>query len=79
MGKMIVAARDLPADHTIAREDIALRSPADGLPPYELDRIVGRTLRHPVGEDMPLKFEDLDEQILTPVAEAVARAAGDDA
>ena len=29
-------------------EDVALKSPGDGLPPYELDSVVGRTLRHPV-------------------------------
>ncbi len=78
MGKMIVAARDLPAGHTIGRDDVALKSPADGLPPYELDRVVGRTLRHPVSGDAPLRFEDLEEQLL-PVSEPVASAAGDDA
>jgi sialic acid synthase len=77
MGKMIVVARDLPAGHVVARDDLALKSPADGLPPYELDRVVGRTLRHPVSEDMPLRFEDLEEQLL-PVSEPVASAAGDD-
>jgi sialic acid synthase len=78
MGKMIVAVRDLPAGHVVRREDLALKSPGDGLPPYELDRIVGRTLRHPVSEDMPLRFEDLEEQVL-PVSEGVASVAGDDA
>jgi N-acetylneuraminate synthase/sialic acid synthase len=79
MGKMIVADRDLGAGHTIARDDIALRSPGDGLPPYEMDEILGRTLRHPVSADTPLKFEDFDEQILTPVGESVGRATGEDA
>ena len=78
MGKMIVAARDLPAGHTISRDDLALKSPADGLPPYELDRVVGRTLRHPLGEDMALKFEDLEEELVPSLAEPAARAAGDD-
>jgi sialic acid synthase len=78
MGKMIVAARDLPAGHVVSSEDLALKSPADGLPPYELDRIVGRMLRHPLSEDMPLRFEDLEEQVL-PATERVASAAGDDA
>ena len=27
-----------------------MKSPGDGLPPYELDRVVGRTLRHPVSD-----------------------------
>ena len=78
MGKMIVAAADLPAGHVVTRDDLALRSPADGLPPYEFDRLVGQTLRHPVTKDMPLRFEDLEERLL-PAGERVASAVGDDA
>jgi sialic acid synthase len=63
MGKKLVAARDLPAGHTLTVDDIALKSPGDGLPPYELNRFLGRTLRHPVGEDMALMFELLEELI----------------
>src|SRR6185312_17140088 len=52
MGKKIVAARMLPAGHTLTGDDLALKSPAaGGLPPYELDAVIGRTLRHPVAED----------------------------
>ena len=43
MGKKLVAARDLPAGHAIRREDIAIKSPGDGLPPYEIDKVIGRT------------------------------------
>src|SRR5262249_18171716 len=46
MGKKLVAARDLPAGHVLSREDIAIKSPNDGLPPYELDRFVGRSIEH---------------------------------
>ena len=60
MGKMIVAARDLPAGHVLTRDDLALKSPADGLPPYELDRLVGRTLRQPVHAETALMFELLE-------------------
>jgi N-acetylneuraminate synthase/sialic acid synthase len=63
MGKKLVAARDLPAGHVLAREDLLLKSPGDGLPPYELDRVVGRALRHPVTTDTTLTFELLDEQV----------------
>jgi sialic acid synthase len=65
MAKKLVAARDLPAGHTLSEDDVAAKSPGDGLPPYELDRIVGRTLRHPVRADSPLTFELLEEQVPT--------------
>lgn len=61
MAKKLVAARDLPAGHTLTADDMAMKSPGDGLPPYELDRLIGRTLRHPVGEDTALTFELLEE------------------
>ncbi len=64
MGKKLVAARDLPAGHVLQRDDLALKSPGDGLPPYELDRVVGRTLRHPLVEEMALTFELLEEHEL---------------
>jgi N-acetylneuraminate synthase/sialic acid synthase len=72
MGKKLVAARDLPAGHVLAREDIALRSPGDGLPPYEFDRFVGRTLRHPVVEQMALTFELLEELMPELMEEALS-------
>jgi N-acetylneuraminate synthase/sialic acid synthase len=64
MGKKLVAARDLQAGHRLTADDIALRSPGDGgLPPYELDSVVGRVLRHPLTEDTALTFELLEEVI----------------
>jgi N-acetylneuraminate synthase/sialic acid synthase len=63
MSKKIVASRDLPAGQVIAREDLAFRSPGDGLPPYEVDNIIGRVLRHPVGEETALTFELLEESM----------------
>jgi N-acetylneuraminate synthase/sialic acid synthase len=63
MAKSLVAARDLPAGHTLQADDIAMKSPGEGLPPYEYDQLIGRTLRHPVNEDSALTFELLDEQV----------------
>jgi N-acetylneuraminate synthase/sialic acid synthase len=76
MGKKIVAARTLPAGHTITGDDVALKSPADGgLPPYELDAVIGRTLRHPVAEDAAFTFDDLEELIPGAATGASVRAA----
>ena len=72
MGKKIVGATTLPAGHVLTAVDLALKSPGDGLPPYELDNVLGRTLRHPLGEDSPLTFEHLEE--LLPGTPEPARA-----
>ena len=61
MGKKLVASRDLELGHVLAAEDIAIKSPADGgLPPYELDRLVGRRLRRPVASEDFLTFDDVE-------------------
>jgi N-acetylneuraminate synthase/sialic acid synthase len=61
MGKKLVAARELELGHVLAREDIAIKSPADGgLPPYELDRLVGRRLRRPVAFEDFVTFDDVE-------------------
>ena len=61
MAKKLVAAATCPRATSLRREDIAAKSPGDGLPPYELDRVVGRSLRHAVESDTALHFEMLDE------------------
>lgn len=60
MGKKLVAARDLPAGHALHPSDIAIKSPGGGLPPYELDKIIGRTLARPVAADEDITFEALN-------------------
>jgi sialic acid synthase SpsE len=60
MGKKLVAARDLPAGHSIRREDIALKSPGDGLPPYELTKVIGRVTRQELKEDDNITYEVLN-------------------
>jgi len=59
MAKKIVAAHDLPAGHTITMADLALKSPGDGLPPYELDKVIGRTTLVPLKADQAITFEAL--------------------
>lgn len=56
-------ARDLPAGHRIAAQDLfPLRPcPADGIPPHELDRIVGKTLRRSLPEGQHIRLADFDD------------------
>jgi sialic acid synthase len=73
MGKKLVAARDLELGHVLTEQDVAIKSPADGgLPPYELERLVGRRLRRPVSVDDFLTFDDVEP--LSEHAEAHAAA-----
>lgn len=62
MGKMLVATHTLRAGHRLTLADIAIKSPADGgLPPYELDNVIGKVLRRTLHEDDPVSSADLDE------------------
>ena len=57
----LVAATDLPSGHVLTRADVAIKSPNDGLPPYELDQVLGRRLRTQLRTDENLRWEDLTE------------------
>jgi sialic acid synthase len=61
MGKKLVAARDFPAGHVVAPGDLVAKSPADGgLPPYELDRLLGKRLLRPLALEQDVSLEDVD-------------------
>jgi sialic acid synthase len=60
MSKKLVAARDLPTGQKLTRSDIAIKSPGDGLPPYELDNVVGKTLKVSLLEDEDIHFDSLE-------------------
>ena len=62
MGKMLVAARPLPAGHVLAPGDIAIKSPADGMPPYEIDKLIGAALVAAVDEEQPLSLPMVSRQ-----------------
>jgi N-acetylneuraminate synthase/sialic acid synthase len=60
MGKKIVAARDLPEGYALRREDLALKSPGDGLPPYEMEKVIGRVTLQPLSEDDDITYDVLN-------------------
>jgi len=57
MGKSLYAARNLSAGTVLTYDDIAVKSPGDGMPPYYLDNLIGSTLlvdmlaEHPFSAD----------------------------
>ena len=59
MGKSLVIARDLPAGHVLGREDSVMKSPGGGIPPYELDKVLGHATLKPLHADDFLSFEVL--------------------
>lgn len=60
MGKSLVAKRDLPKGHTLVEDDIAMKSPGGGMPPYEMDNLIGASLTQPMLEDEPFCVEKLN-------------------
>lgn len=59
MGKKLVAARDLPAGYVLTRDDIAIKSPNDGLPPYQLENVIGKVTLRALTEDETISYEEL--------------------
>jgi len=59
MGKKIVAAQNLKKGKVLSELDITIKSPNDGLPPYEWDNIIGMTLKRDLAKDENISFVDL--------------------
>ena len=62
MGKKIVVARDIPEGHVLAVDDLAIKSPNDGLPPYEIDKLLGKAVRRPMRADENISFADVRDK-----------------
>ena len=63
MAKKLVVARSLSVGHVLTYEDIAIKSPNDGLPPYELENVIGKRLLRSLQEEDNIAFEDLQDQL----------------
>jgi N-acetylneuraminate synthase/sialic acid synthase len=61
MGKSLVVARNLPTGHVLGPQDVVMKSPGGGIPPYELDKVIGRTTLKPLHQDDFLSFEVLSK------------------
>ncbi len=57
MGKSLVVARDLPSGHVLTEADIVMKSPAGGIPPYDLDKVLGCTTTKALHADDFLSYD----------------------
>ncbi len=76
MGKKLVAARDLPAGHVLSDEDIACKSPGDGMKPYRLLEVLGRRTMISLEQDADISLSVLaeaDDDLRVPAAGTASR------
>ncbi|WP_299968640.1 N-acetylneuraminate synthase family protein [uncultured Roseobacter sp.] len=57
--KSIVARRPLSAGHVVTEADIAFKRPLNGIEPFDLNRVLGRTLKVDKDTDAPFQWSDL--------------------
>ncbi len=59
-GRSLVAARALPAGHTLTGGDLTAKKPGDGIPASRLEALLGLRLARPLSPDQPLSDEDVE-------------------
>ena len=57
--KSIVAVRDLHAGETLRRSDLSVKRPGSGIPPSELERVIGRRAARDITADTLVDWQDL--------------------
>ena len=57
MGKSLVVARDLPGGHVLTEADIVMKSPAGGIPPYDLAKVLGCPITRALRADDFLSYD----------------------
>ncbi len=56
----ITTKRAMRRGEMLRREDVTFKRPGTGLPPSQLERVLGRTLARDVGADVPIQAADLE-------------------
>jgi len=59
MSKKLVAAKKLKKGTILKEKDLALKSPGDGLPPYEIENVIGMTLMKDLMVDENISYDFL--------------------
>ena len=61
MGKSIYLGKDLPAGHILQLEDLVIKSPAEGLKPYQLPHVIGKKLKVELKKETLLSLNNLED------------------
>jgi len=61
MGKSLVADRNIEAGHCLTEADIGIKSPGGGLPPYEIDNLIGKRVLRALFADELFTLEHVAE------------------
>jgi sialic acid synthase SpsE len=56
--KSIHLVKDIDAGTVLKEEDLIMKRPGDGISPFALDEIIGRTTKHDLEADAKLSWED---------------------
>lgn len=59
--RSLVAARDIKAGSIITAEDITWKRPAEGIPPFEIDRVIGKKAARDIAEDEVIEWSALND------------------
>jgi N-acetylneuraminate synthase/sialic acid synthase len=59
MGKSLVVAHELPSGHVLTQADVVMKSPGGGIPPYEIDAVLGMVTTKALHEDDFLSYDVL--------------------
>ena len=62
-GRSLVARHALPSGHVLAPGDLVAKKPGGGIPPTQLDALLGTPLRRALSADEPLRAEDAGEAL----------------
>ena len=60
MGKSLYAAKNLKTGTVLTAQDVVVKSPGGGVPPYKIDEMIGKRLLVDVLEETPLSFDNLE-------------------
>ncbi|MDD5450326.1 MAG: N-acetylneuraminate synthase family protein [Desulfovibrionales bacterium] len=59
-GKSLVAKHDISAGSLLTRDDVVSKRPGTGIPPSQIEQVVGRKIKVNIRRDNVIKFEDLE-------------------